>query len=114
MQFTEPALLAPIRIAGKYFVVKELQPSMDKMDLTVCHGKIKKLVKIIDTMAQVTASAHLRSSGRQGSGTADELIAFGLQQDGLRAGLTEFSVHYYEKTKTYYGEFCKAFDEQYG
>jgi Uncharacterized protein conserved in bacteria (DUF2252) len=58
------------------FVLRELQPSQDKVNVTQLRGKPKRLTKLIETMAQVTAWGQLRSSGRQGSAIADALINF--------------------------------------
>jgi hypothetical protein len=41
----------------------------------------------------LTASAHLRSSGRQGSANADELIAFGLEKDWQEA-IMDYAIDY--------------------
>ena len=45
----------------------------DKVDLTQAKGKLNKLEDIILPMARLAAYAHLGSTGRQGSSTADEL-----------------------------------------
>lgn len=73
MQFCQPALLRPVYYNKKWFVLKELQPVLDKVDLTLAQGKLDKLEDIILPMAKLAAYAHLRGTGRQGSSTADEL-----------------------------------------
>ena len=73
MQFCPPALLSSVHFEKKYFVVKELQPVQDKMDFSLCKGQVNKIEEIILSMADIAAYAHLRSTGRQGSSTADEL-----------------------------------------
>ena len=73
MQFCQPALLRPVFYNGKWFVLKELQPVQNKVNLALANGNQNKLEDIIHPMAQLAAYAHLRSSGRQGSSTADEL-----------------------------------------
>lgn len=75
-QYVQPAWLHTMEMDGISFVVKELQPTEDKMDLSLCQGKTKRLSGIICNMAQLNASENIRSSGRQGSSIADELIAF--------------------------------------
>ncbi|MVM35311.1 DUF2252 domain-containing protein [Spirosoma sp. HMF4905] len=61
----------------EYYVVRYLQPQADRMNLAAKHVRgTQRLGQLLETMAQLTASAHLRSGGRQGSATADELIAF--------------------------------------
>jgi uncharacterized protein (DUF2252 family) len=73
MQFTPPALLHPVFYNKKWFVLKELQPVQDKVDLTYAKGRLDKLQDIILPMARLAAYAHLRGTGRQGASTADEL-----------------------------------------
>ena len=73
MQFCPPALLHPVSYNKKWFVLKELQPIQDKVDLTFAKGKLDKLQDIILPMARLSAYAHLRGTGRQCSSTADEL-----------------------------------------
>jgi uncharacterized protein (DUF2252 family) len=73
MQFCSPALLHPVQYHDKWFVLKELQPLSDKVDLTQAKGKLSTLEDIIHPMAKLAAYAHLRSTGRQESSTADEL-----------------------------------------
>ncbi|MBW4417985.1 MAG: DUF2252 domain-containing protein [Myxacorys californica WJT36-NPBG1] len=75
-QESAPALLNPLRLDGKSFVLRELQPTADRVDLNQWNGKLKRLVKVVQTMAGVVAWGQLRSSGRQGSAIADDLIAF--------------------------------------
>jgi uncharacterized protein (DUF2252 family) len=75
MQFCPPALLRPMYFNKKWFVLKELQPVQDKVDLAQAKGKLTKLQDIILPMARLAAYAHLRGTGRQGSSTADELAA---------------------------------------
>jgi uncharacterized protein (DUF2252 family) len=44
-------------------------------------GKLRRLEEVVATMAELTAWAHLRGSGRAGSAIADELVEFGLRTD---------------------------------
>ncbi len=75
-QESPPALLMPLELDGKSYVLRELQPTADRVDLAAWNGKIKRLKKVVQTMAEVTAWGQLRSGGRQGSAIADDLIAF--------------------------------------
>lgn len=76
IQESPPALLNAFTLHDRPYVLRELQPTADRVDLDDSEGKIKRLMKVIKTMAQVTAWGQLRSSGRQKSAIADELIAF--------------------------------------
>ena len=73
MQFCAPALLRAVSFQKKWFVLRELQPVQDKMNLMECKGRMNKLDDILTPMAEITAYAHLRGSGRQSASTADEL-----------------------------------------
>ncbi|QMW04596.1 DUF2252 domain-containing protein [Spirosoma foliorum] len=64
----------------EYFVVRYLQPQADRLKAKRIRA-IQQLLPLIETMAQLTASAHLRSGGREGSATADQLIDFANQSD---------------------------------
>ena len=76
MQGTTPALLDAVKIGSGGYVLRELQPSKDRPTLKDARGRPGRLRSVISTMARVTAWAQLRSSGRQGSAVADDLIAF--------------------------------------
>jgi uncharacterized protein (DUF2252 family) len=76
MQGTTPALLDAVKIGSGGYVLRELQPSKDRLTLKDARGRPGRLRSVISTMARVTAWAQLRSSGRQGSAVADDLIAF--------------------------------------
>ncbi len=76
VQHVAPAFLHPIVVGKTPFVAKELQPTQDRMDLALCRGKKNKLAGILNNMADANASGLLRSTGRQGSSIADDLIHF--------------------------------------
>ena len=76
LQGTAPALLDAVKIGRGGYVLRELQPSKDRLTLKDARGRPGRLRSVISTMAHVTAWAQLRSSGRQGSAVADDLIAF--------------------------------------
>jgi uncharacterized protein (DUF2252 family) len=76
MQGTAPALLDAVKIGSGGYVLRELQPSRDRLTLKDARGRAGRFRSVISTMAHVTAWAQLRSSGRQGSAVADDLIAF--------------------------------------
>ncbi len=71
-----PALLGTMVHENKTYTIKKFQPIQDRMDLRLCKGKTKKFKEVIGTFAGIVASAQLRSTGRQGSVTTDELINF--------------------------------------
>jgi uncharacterized protein (DUF2252 family) len=75
MQAVAPALLQAAIIGATPFIVRELQPTEDRLALAAACDRPRRLRSAIRAMARTTAWAQLRSSGRQGSATADDLIA---------------------------------------
>lgn len=81
MQGTSPALLAEIVDGTQSYVLQELQPEQDKVNLQSTDGKMGRLEKLMQTSGEVVAWDQLRSSGRQGSAIADDLIRFAHSSD---------------------------------
>jgi uncharacterized protein (DUF2252 family) len=80
MQAMPVAFLHALRMGRKRsdhsLVLRALQPGQDRVELSRCRGKPKRLAKLLGTMAQALAWAQLRASSRQGAAHVDELIAF--------------------------------------
>ncbi|MFI5231132.1 MAG: DUF2252 domain-containing protein [Gemmatimonadales bacterium] len=76
VQAVSPALLAALKMDGRGFVLRELQPLDDRMRMEAWGGDRESLRDAMTTMGHVTAWAALRASGREGSAIADDLIAF--------------------------------------
>jgi uncharacterized protein (DUF2252 family) len=81
MQAIPLAFLHAVQLGGSSYILRGLQPSEDRVSLSCWNGKLHRLEEIITTMAEVTAWAHLRSAGRQGSVNVDEFAAFGQRND---------------------------------
>jgi uncharacterized protein (DUF2252 family) len=107
MQFFAPALLTTVELGGQSYTLKQLQPSADKMDLGLCQGQLAKLDRVLTYFAQVVGYAHLRSSGRQGSATADGLIEFAHQASWHRP-LMEWVLAHAEQVKAEHAVFAAA------
>jgi len=89
MQGTAPALLDAVKIGSGGYVLRELQPSKDRLTLKDARGRPGRFRSVISTMAHVTAWAQLRSGGRQGSAVADDLIAFA-EASGWQRSLVDY------------------------
>jgi uncharacterized protein (DUF2252 family) len=76
MQAIAPALLDAIKIGRGGYVLRELQPTTDRLSLEDAKDNPRHLRSAAKAMGRVTAWAQLRSSGRQGAAIADDLIAF--------------------------------------
>lgn len=73
-----PALLSPVLLHGESFVLKELQPTADRLDLAATRGDLTTFTEVIEDMAQLTAWAQLRGCARYGAAMPDELMRFGV------------------------------------
>lgn len=108
MQYALPRFIDAIKIGEEDFVIKQLQPSAQKIDHQLCKSKLKNSQTIIITMAQALASAQLRSAARLGSGNADELIAFA-SIDNWRKELITLAIDYTETMKNYFKDYKELY-----
>jgi uncharacterized protein (DUF2252 family) len=104
MQNTTPALLSPFMFNDKPFIFKEMQPMSDKLDVKLVFKNPEDAHHVLQNMGVLTASAQLRSSGRQGAATADDLIAFGTDSSWQKAVIT-FAFAYAERVKLDFEKF---------
>jgi uncharacterized protein (DUF2252 family) len=107
VQSAPPALLAAIEFNGGSYSLRELQPTQDKISLKAGKIGLAQLEKLIDTMAQVTAFAHLNSSGKLGATIDRDLIAFGTRLDWQKEVLV-YTRNYAKQVQQDYRDFCQA------
>lgn len=65
IQGMPPALLDAVAFDGQSFLLKELQPTQDRLSFK--QSNVNRLEKVMTTMGNVVAWGQLRSGGRQGS-----------------------------------------------
>jgi len=107
MQAMAPALLDAVRIGHGGYVLRELQPSKDRLTLKDAKGHPRHLRPAIETMGRLTAWAQLRSSGREGSAIIDELIAFAHGGNWQR-GLIDYARTYAKQVDRDHKQFVAA------
>ncbi len=108
-QALPPLQLRSIENEGAAFVVKELQPTADRLDLERLAEDFDGLRHSIESMGRLAAWAQLRSSGRQGSATADDFAAYA--EDGkLGARVLETSRALTERLDADWHGYVKAYD----
>ena len=104
MQNICPALLSTSNFDGSSYVIKELQPSEDKINIHKLENSRKELRLVISDMAILTASAQLRSSGWKGAAVVDDLIEFGINNQWQNS-ILNLSIEYCKRMKENYVEF---------
>lgn len=108
MQNINPALLSTTRFQDRPYVMKEMQPTADKIDFLAVRDRYKDIACVVEDMAFLTASAQLRSAGRQGAAVADEVITFG-QDTHWQQPLLDYSRNYAGQVSKDYNEFFTAY-----
>ncbi|MHC1480128.1 DUF2252 domain-containing protein [Frateuria aurantia] len=112
MQAVSPALLQAVVMDGTSFVLRALQPSEDRVDLHTDKGSAAHLQGLLVRMGQLTAWAQLRSSGRDGSACADDLIAYALKRR-WKHRLVDLSAECAQRVQRDWKAFARAYDQGY-
>ncbi|MBV8124801.1 MAG: DUF2252 family protein, partial [Paucibacter sp.] len=110
MQAVSMAFLEPIEWRGDSYILRGLLPSEDRVSLCAPEAGFHGIRGAIRTMAGAMASAHLRSSGREGSAIADEFVAFGAAVEAWRAPMLEAAKGVAQQVKADFKVFAKAYD----
>ena len=110
MQAVSMAFLHPIVDGKSSYVLRDLQPSEDRVSLDVRRTGLGQVSGVIEEMGQLMAWAHLRSSGRQGSAIADELIDFGTSARSWRRDLLDAAHQCAAQVENDWKAYCQAHD----
>jgi uncharacterized protein (DUF2252 family) len=108
VQEIPPALLTPLELAGMYYVLRELQPREDKVNLELLHGKFHRLEQLVSIIAKVIAWGQLRSAGRQNAADAPDLMNFAHSSSDWRKELLSYVRSYAARVNEDYHTFCSA------
>ncbi len=108
-QAAAPALLSAVALFEKSFVVRQLQPSEDRLDLAQLARRPQALHGALQTMASVVAWNHLRAAGRQGAAVPDELIGFAQHKTWIPP-LARYAEQYGRRVKEDHERFQKAWE----
>ena len=107
VQPAPPAVLAAIEFNGNSYLLRELQPTQDKIELKAGKISLEQLEELIKTIAQATALAHLHGSGKLGAATTQDLIDFGQSSD-WQEQVSNYAINYVSQVQLDYQDFCKA------
>ena len=109
IQAVSMAFLHPVTLGDKSYVLRGLQPTEDRVALSRAEHSFAAIERTVADMGRMVAWGPLRSSGRQGSATADELIDFARGakwRDKLLRASEDFAV----RTVKDWEVFASAFD----
>lgn len=97
-QAIAPAFLAAVSDGKRSYLLKELMPQQDRLNLEDWHGKFRRLEKVVHAMAELAAWQHIRTGGWQGSAGVDQWQAFG-RLTAWRQPLLEYAQSYSRKVE---------------
>ena len=110
MQNRAPALLSTSIFKNEPYVMQEMQPTKDSINFKLIKKEYRNIYQVIDDMAMLTASSQIRSSGRQGSSNADELIRLGENKE-WQEGILHYAINYSHTVRKNYIQFLKDYNE---
>ena len=108
LQAIPPALLQPVRLGRQPYVLKELQPAVDRLQLAAWHDRPKRLVQAVRGMGQVTAWAQLRACGHLGAAPAEALARFAA--GAWAKPLTRLAAIMAERTLQAHADYAQDYD----
>ncbi len=107
LQAIPPAFLSAVTIGQQSYVLKELLPTQDRLNLANAKGKLSRLTPVVEQMGEIVAWAQLRASGRNGAAVADELIAFAQTAETWYTPLMDYAETYASQVSADWRAFCK-------
>jgi len=107
LQAVDHAFLHAVKLKGKPYILKGLQPTEDRVAIGDWGKKLERLKEVAATMGDLLAWDQLRAAGRSGSASADELIAFA-QGDDWPAEMLATASHMTETTEQQWLVFVAA------
>ncbi len=108
MQNIAPAQLSKMHFKNESYVLQEMLPLEDKINFNLLENKFSDVCCVIEDMAELSASSHLRSVSRNGSCTADELIEFG-KNCSWKKEILDYGLKFFKVVKKDFKEYRTAF-----
>ncbi|MBS1608755.1 MAG: DUF2252 family protein [Bacteroidetes bacterium] len=110
MQHVTPGDLNILSFHDGWYVTRWVQPAADKISFESFAKEKDQHIPLMNTLGELVASAQLRSCSRQGSASADELIAFG-SVTSVIPQLIDLAKEYHTDNEKKFKEFCKDYDK---
>ena len=109
MQAVAPALLQAMHFENKPFVLKELQPVVDRLAISQWRAKPKRIAHAVQGMGHVTAWGHLRSCGHYGA-TSPEALQEYVASARWRSGVERLAKRAAARTERAWRQYAKDYD----
>ncbi len=105
-QAVSPALLHAVHSGGRSYVLRELQPTQNRLSIRNWRGTVPQLAGVLTTMGQLVAWSHLRTSGRRGAAVVDRWIDFA-SEPRWPTVLLDYAVQASRRTVAMWAEFVE-------
>jgi len=113
MQAIPPALLSGVTVGSRPFIVRELQPVADRLDLAAWDRRVGRLRRAVATMGELTAWAQLRGASQGGADGVDALISFA-RSTPTRRRLLAFARDYAKRARADWEDFRRCLGSEAG
>lgn len=110
MQYVSPAFISSFQYQNDWYVVKELQPTDDKVSIDHAARQPEHTEGYLSDLGMLTAAAQLRSSGKYNVAKAGELQQFAEEESWVKV-LTDWSSQYAEQVKSDYTIFLESWKD---
>ena len=108
VQGIPPALLAPIEMDGQSYILREMQPIEDKVNIEPVAGKMHRLEQLVTMVAKVVAWGQLRSAGHQSASDANTLLDFAQSSSNWQKEIVRYARDYAVQVNQDYQTFRAA------
>jgi uncharacterized protein (DUF2252 family) len=112
MQNRAPALLSTTVFRDQSYLIEEMQPVKDSINFKLICNHYRSMCQVITDMGMLTASAHLRGTGRLRAVGADDLITYGKDNQWHEAVL-EYAIEYSATLKQYYSQYKETYKNKF-
>lgn len=107
VQAISPALLHVVATRSSSYVLRELQPTQNRLSIRNWRRPAVELAGAMESMGQITAWSHLRSASRRGAATIDSWLDFAAEKRWA-APLLEYADDYARQIVRDWKEFVKG------
>jgi len=105
MQVARRRLLTKAKVAGRHYILRELNPGDDK--LTVDTGGGPRLMRLARWLGRAAATSHRRGAGWRGAAQARKIATYAARKDWRRQVIA-YALAYRKVVERYWREFRKA------
>jgi uncharacterized protein (DUF2252 family) len=110
MPYAFPKYLDLVESGKETYILRQLQPSADKFDHTLCKGKPSLMNELLQEMASALASAQIRSASRLGSSGVDALMDLA-GRSAWRKSILNFAEKYHLHLLKDHAAYCKLYEK---